>query len=34
MGEVKWGKYDSNDLKKFVEKTTFIKAEKNIHNKK
>ncbi len=28
IGEVKWGKYDSNDLKKFVEKTTFIKAEK------
>ena len=28
IGEVKWGKYDINDLKKFVEKTTFIKAEK------
>lgn len=28
IGEVKWGKYDSNDLKKFVDKTTFIKAEK------
>ena len=28
IGEVKWGKYDSNDLKKFVEKSTFIKAEK------
>ncbi len=28
IGEVKWGKYDSNDLKKFVEKTTFITAEK------
>jgi len=28
IGEVKWGKYDGNDLKKFVEKTTFIKAEK------
>jgi len=28
IGEVKWGKYDSNDLKKFVEKTTFIKTEK------
>jgi AAA+ ATPase superfamily predicted ATPase len=28
IGEVKWGKYDGNDLKKFVEKSTFIKAEK------
>ena len=28
IGDVKWGKYDSDDLKKFVEKTTFIKAEK------
>lgn len=28
IGEVKWGKYDSDDLKKFMEKTTFIKAEK------
>ena len=28
IGEVKWGKYDSNDLKKFVEKSTFIKGEK------
>lgn len=28
VGEVKWGKYDSNDLRKFVEKTTFTKADK------
>ena len=28
IGEVKWGKYDGNDVKKFAEKTTFIKAEK------
>ncbi|MCZ7400662.1 MAG: AAA family ATPase [Candidatus Methanoperedens sp.] len=28
IGEVKWGEYDGNDLKKFVEKSTFIKAEK------
>jgi len=28
IGEVKWGKYDSNDVKKFVEKSAFIKAEK------
>jgi len=32
IGEVKWGKYDINDLKKFVEKSAFIKAEKNIYN--
>ncbi len=28
IGEVKWGKYDGNDIKKFVEKSAFIKAEK------
>jgi len=28
IGEVKWEKYDGTDLKKFVEKTTFIKTEK------
>lgn len=28
IGEVKWGKYDGNDLKKFLEKSTFIKGEK------
>jgi hypothetical protein len=28
IGEVKWGKYDGNDLKKFVEKANCIKAEK------
>jgi hypothetical protein len=28
IGEVKWGKYDGNDLKKFMEKTIFIKVEK------
>lgn len=33
-GEVKWGKYDANDVKKFVEKTSFIKAEKIFITKK
>lgn len=33
-GEVKWGKYDANDVKKFMEKTSFIKAEKIFITKK
>jgi len=34
VGEVKWGKYDSGDLKKFMEKSDFIKAEKVFITKK
>lgn len=33
-GEVKWGKYDANDVKKFMEKSSFIKAEKIFITKK
>jgi predicted AAA+ superfamily ATPase len=28
VGEVKWGKYDTSDIRKFKEKSNFIKAEK------
>jgi len=27
-GEVKWGKYDTGDVEKFIEKSNFIQAEK------
>jgi AAA+ ATPase superfamily predicted ATPase len=34
VGEVKWGKYDDNDVKKFLEKSSFIDAEKVLVTKK
>ncbi|MDP2766810.1 MAG: AAA family ATPase [Candidatus Methanoperedens sp.] len=33
-GEVKWGKYDEKDIKKFIEKSNFIDAEKVFVTKK
>jgi hypothetical protein len=33
-GEMKWGKYDEKDIKKFLEKSSFIDAEKVFVTKK
>jgi AAA+ ATPase superfamily predicted ATPase len=33
-GEVKWGNYDKNDLKKFIEKTKFLDTQKIFITKK
>lgn len=34
VGEVKWGKYDKSDIKKFRDKSAFIEAEKVFITKK
>jgi hypothetical protein len=34
VGEVKWGRYSNNDIKNFLERSSFIKAEKVFVTKK